>query len=480
MINIKFEPPSDLLEEFFNDRSNSCFIRGPLGSAKTQTTIFKLMVMMQEQEPNPQGVRPSRLFVIRNTYPDLITTTIKDWAAATRMIANVKMTHPPTQFLKYRMPDHTWIECDVIFVALDREEHVRKIRGTQGSFAWLNETKELPLAVVEMIDARLGRFPSIPLAGVECSHGGMIVGDTNAPDEDHWYMTHEKNPPKGWKFIVQPGAVIKVNDEWIVNPVAENIHNLPDGYYDKLLQGKREEWIKVNLANIPGTAVDGKPIWEEFEKDIHVREFEVDPGKPVLFGCDWGLTPAMVLAQETGGQLRVFDEIVTEKFSAEELAEAAKVRLGLMWPELKWGHGWGDPSGTSGSQADKKTPFMIMQAHGFRIQPTFTNDFGMRRDAVGNRLKRMAPGGKPAFVVHPRCTILKKGLGGHYCFRRMKIAGDEKYHDVPDKNMYSHICESLQYLSLGIGDGDTVLGFDDDDWNVPQPRIIRINRKRAS
>jgi hypothetical protein len=479
-VNLKFQPPSDLLQEYFEDRSSVCFIRGPLGSAKTQTSIMKLMVMMAEQTPNSDGVRPTRLFIVRNTYPDLLTTTIRDWQAITRDIAPVKLGHPPSQLLKYRLPDRTLVECDVVFIALDREDHVRKLRGAQGTFAWLNETKELPVAVLSMMDARLGRYPSRALAGIDCDHAGKIIGDTNSPDDDHWYAVKETDTPKGWKFFIQPGAVRQKDGEWVVNPSAENIRNLPPGYYEKLLQGKSEDWIKINLANELGTSTDGKAIWPEFNQFVHVKEFEVHPDEPILYGVDFGLTPAMAMAQEVNGQIRIFDEVVTQNYSAEELAEEAHRRRAVEWPHLKWGHGWGDPAGNQGSQADKKTPFHMLQAARFDIIPAPSNDFGLRRDAVANRLRRLGTNGEPALIIHPRCSVLKKGCAGYYCFRRMRVVGDEKYRDVPDKNMYSHICEALQYLSLGLGDGDLLLGGGGyngySNWDEPINNIKRSQR----
>jgi hypothetical protein len=484
VIKIRFEPPSDILEDYFLDRSTVSFIRGPLGSAKTQTTILKLLCMMQEQEPNDKGIRPTRLFIIRNTYPDLLTTTIRDWAAVTRDIAPIKMAHPPTQLISYAMGDGTTVECDVLFIALDREEHVRKLRGAQGTIGWLNETKELPKSVLSMLDARLGRYPSRALAGVDCSHEGRIVGDTNAPDDDHWYAIHEGDAPKNWKFFVQPGAVEKIDGIWVPSSRAENTQNLPEGYYEKLIHGKSEEWIKVNLANMFGSSADGKPVYEEFNVDTHVRKFEVLPDLPIIYGVDFGLTPAMVMAQELNGQLLVFDEIVTENFSAEELAELAKERRATDYPWLRWGHGWGDPAGAQGSQADKKTPFMMLQANKFDIIAAPSNDFGLRRDAVGSRLRKLTMTSEPSILIHPRCKVLKKGMAGHYQYRRVKVSGDEKFHDVPSKNIYSHICEALQYLSLGIGDGDVLMGGDGygqyTDWNVPvnvaKRRITRARR----
>ena len=34
---------------------------------------------------------------------------------------------------------------------------------------------------------------------------------------------------------------------------------------------------------------------------------------------------------------------------------------------------------------------------------------------------------------------------------------EERYVDKPDKNEWSHVCESLQYLLLGAGEGRALL-----------------------
>ena len=70
------------LDEYIHDfDTRNLFIMGPLGSGKTYASLIKLMRWMQIQEPNPQGVRPTRFLAIRNTYPDLMGTTVKDFQA---------------------------------------------------------------------------------------------------------------------------------------------------------------------------------------------------------------------------------------------------------------------------------------------------------------------------------------------------------------------------------------------------------------
>ena len=52
---------------------------------------------------------------------------------------------------------------------------------------------------------------------------------------------------------------------------------------------------------------------------------------------------------------------------------------------------------------------------------------------------------------------------GGFQFRRMKVSGDERFTDEPDKNAYSHPVEAAEYLMLGEGEGQMALmpaGYD--------------------
>ena len=72
-------------------------------------------------------------------------------------------------------------------------------------------------------------------------------------------------------------------------------------------------------------------------------------------------------------------------------------------------------------------------------------------------LNRMVDG-LPGFVLSPTCKVLRKGFAGGYHYRRVKVTGDERYHDKPDKNAFSHPHDALQYLLSGAGEGRTALG----------------------
>ena len=55
---------------------------------------------------------------------------------------------------------------------------------------------------------------------------------------------------------------------------------------------------------------------------------------------------------------------------------------------------------------------------------------------------------------------------GGFCYKRRKVVGSERFHESPDKNLYSHVVEALEYALLGEGEGVAALTpadhFDDD------------------
>jgi hypothetical protein len=70
-------------------------------------------------------------------------------------------------------------------------------------------------------------------------------------------------------------------------------------------------------------------------------------------------------------------------------------------------------------------------------------------------------------LISPKAKLIRKGLAGGFQFRRLKVAGDERYTDEPDKNMYSHPVEALEYVMLGEGEGDAALLPTDYDEDEP-------------
>ena len=464
------DPRNPVLNRYMASNARVSIIRGPLGSGKTVGTITgPLLRHMIEQEPNSDGVRPTKGLAIRNTYADLMQTTLADFQHVFGDIAKVKRggLEPPTAHVAFGLPDGTRVESEVVFLALDREDSVRKLRGYNISFVWMNETKELQKAVFDMADLRHGRYPSIASQGVNCTWHG-IMGDSNSWDEDHWLWPLATNPPEDWKFFHQPGGLERdglQNDgsvKWKANPNAENFANLPERYYERGMAGKDESWIAVNLGNEYGFTIDGEPVWREFIDSKHVPEEPIayDRELPLLLGVDFGRTPACAILQyqPAVGRYSVIDEFVSEGMSASVFAPELRLYLGREYPQATF-RGWGDPAGDRAGQTVETTPIQVMNAAGIPIQPAPTNEMLLRRSAVIAPLKRLAMDGRPALMISSKAKILRKGAAGGFCYRKLNVSGDARYGETPDKNFYSHVCESLEYALLGEGEGVATLHY---------------------
>lgn len=456
-------------------------IRGPIGSGKSTGCCWEIFRRAQEQKPDEHGVRRTRWAVVRNTYRELQDTTHKTWDT---WFGDTEIGHwspgDMTHWLRFPLPDGTTVEAEILFRALDRPKDVKKLLSLDLTGAWVNEAREVPKAVIDALQGRVGRFPAMKDGGP--TWFGLLL-DTNSPDRDHWWAilaegdtstpsnrelvesvhrTRDELRKQGllgaaqelFAFFAQPGGE---------SPKAENTKYLPPGYYTRLKAGKRPEWIKVYVENEYGFVADGRPVFPEFREGLHARaDLAVDPRRTVHVGIDFGLTPAAAIGQrDLLGRWTVVHEVVTENMGAVRFAELLKRELADLFPKCKFEF-TGDPAGDDRSQVDERTPFMVLQAAGIEVKPAPTNDPVVRVETVARAMGRLVDG-EPALLVDKSCTVLIRGLAGGYNYKRLQVAGDERYHDKPDKNRFSHVCDALQYMLLGAGEADAILYPESED-----------------
>lgn len=453
---IKFGASGEILHRFVQSRKRHKIIIGPLGSGKTTTTIQHLMELIVSQKVNQEKIRKSRWVAIRNTYPDLETTTIPDFLEIfTEDFGILKKSNPPVWSGNFKLRDDTYVKSEVIFLALDQPEDIKKLRGTQFTGGWCNEIKEIPKEIYDMLDGRIGRFPSRAELGAYY-HG--ILGDTNAPDEDHWLFEMHENCPENTDIFIQPGGVYWLNGEWVLNPRAENLNLLPEGYYANVIQGKKKDWIQVNIANEFGSVKSGKPVHSDFSRDFHVSErpLPIEPGAIIYVGIDFGRTPAATFGQFINNQWRILREIVTEDMGAHKFGGILRRFMNREFENMKF-EIYGDPSGDDPGQNNDDTAFMMLEAQGITAFPCYTNLFSLRSGALDNLLCTVNEG-QPAIILDPSCKKLISGLNGGYQFKRLQVSGEAMYKEKPNKNMHSHVCESCHYLLIGAGEADSVMG----------------------
>lgn len=432
--------------KFHRDDSFVRALIGPIGSGKSVACCSELMRLAHEQAPGPDGIKRGRGCVVRNTYRELKDTTIRTW----------NDWFPPEAVGRWDEVNMTLhiidvdLRVEILFRALDHLKDIKKLLSLELSWAWLNEAREIPKPVLDMLQGRVGRYPRVRDGGVTQA---CIILDTNPCDEDHWfYRVFEEEDNDGFAIHHQPSGMSRY---------AENLPNLPPSYYERLSPGHDVEWVNVYVHGRYGFVMDGKPVYPMYQDDVHVsaEPLQYMPGETLYIGMDFGLTPAAAFLQRSQlGQWKAIDEIVTEDTSTVEFSRLLNAKL---QGEYKLAIGnvelWGDPAGDIRAETDKETPFSILRANHIEALPTYTNDTVIRRESMNSQLTRLAMNGEPGFVVSPRCRMLRKGLAGGFKYRRMQITGEERYHDVPEKNIYSHICEAAEYGLLGAGEGDRLI-----------------------
>lgn len=440
---------SPTLDAFHCDDQFVRAIMGPVGSGKSVACSMEAVMRANGQLPlKGSNIRPTKFAIVRNTYRELEDTTIatfQQWVPP-EMGEWKSSTHTFTAGWPHPSGDGTEVETEVIFRALDTPKDARKLLSLELTGAWFNEAREIPWGVIDLMQTRVGRFPPYKQGGANWN--GIWI-DTNPPDEDSkMYEVFEEMKPEGYRLFRQPGGIA---------PGAENVHNLIPEYYDRLTKGKSADWINVYVHANYGFVLDGKPIYPEYHDRLHCSDTIIPyiENEPLLLGMDFGLTPACVFVQQHAGTYYVIDEVVTEDMGAVSFIKEVSRRLRSTYRSSKV-IGWGDPAGDQRSPIrEQESVFKIIRQAGVPIDasPDASNDPIIRRESVAKLLSSIGFAGVPRLVISPNCKFLRKGMRGGFAYRRLQVAGTERYRDTPDKNIYSHVCEALEYLMVGLGEG---------------------------
>jgi len=441
---------------------DSIFITG--NSGKSVACTMEVFSRALEAPPF-EGVRRSRWAFVRSSYPELISTTMKTWSdwVPTQLcpitfgtVISGRMIAP--------LADNTKVDLEIIFLSMDREEDVRKMKSLELTGVWFNEAGELLKSSVEAGISRTGRFPGKLDGGAGRWFGA--IADTNPPSDDSWwYEWAEVTKPQGYEFFSQPPAVIRLppkkpgdppqyvpNDGTHGLSPAENVEwqNLGFDYWLRMVPGRDEEWIKVFLQGQYGTVLDGKPVYGNLFNDaLHTAPEPLTPirGLPLLLGWDYGLNASCVFVQFTPkGEMLVLDEVTTDGGIQQCVREKVRPLLNGKYAGMRV-FSVGDPAGQARTQTTEQTCMQLLAEEGIPTESAPTNEFVARREAVTWFLTRMVEG-KPVFRLSPTCEMIRKGFLGRYQYRRMHIAGSSRYTDKPEKNDYSHLHDALQYAAL--------------------------------
>lgn len=439
-MSIQYVPPPTI-ELFMLDDSLVRVIVGPVGSGKSMGCIMEILRRCRQQRPDNNGIRHSRWALIRNTMSQLRLTVLADIQQYLGPMTHFFVTDATLQ-LRVPLEDNTVIHADLLLIPLDTKQDVQRLLSMQLTGAWINEVREVPIEVVSALIGRLGRFPS-RLSGGPSWFG--LIADTNPWDEDSPY--HERlvvQPETNWKLFHQPSGI---------GPNAENVENLPPGYYENLMSDRDDGWSDVHVRSQWGTSNAGQAVFRRsFRPDVHVRNIVavVNPMRPLLIGMDFGRTPCALISQvDVFGRVIIYQELTSEGMGLRQfIAEHLKPAL-MVEPYIgKRVYVIADPAGREKSQLAEENAFDVLKTAGLLAYPAATNDID-RRLLAFEKLLTQFPGGEPGLQIsRTGCPTLIRALASQYRYRRKR---DGHLEDKPEKlHPWSDVCDAGQYLALGV------------------------------
>lgn len=435
-------PPTG--EKFMQSDAKVRLILGPVGSGKSTVCVSELFRRCAEMPHANDGFRRSRWAIVRNTNQQLKTTTFATW----------KQWYPPGPFGVWKESEKTFflnvgdIKAEILFLPLDTPDDAQRLLSLELTGIFFNESREIAPELIIAAFSRLGRYPSKAMLPKGTDYWYGLIMDTNPPSRDSWlYEQFEEVKPEGWKIFKQPGGM---------EPNAENRENLPDTYYEDMMNGATEDWIDVHVHGKYGRSLVGRPVYEKtFKRSFHVATQPLrainSANHSILIGLDFGRTPAAVIGQRDAfGRLNILDSIYVENIGlANFLKLHLKPLLAEKFPYSRY-MVIGDPAGWARSQLSEKNAFDVLKEAGFSAVPAPTNDPEKRITAVEDFLSQQVDG-KAMMLFAPEETSegmknLIMAFDGGYKYKRKK---DGSYESSPAKDKWSHASDAAQYLCLG-------------------------------
>lgn len=461
--NLYFEPVPSVMPFFTSDKFIN-LICGPVGSTKTTAAIMKIAYQASKMAKSVDGIRRSRAVIVRNTREMLLDSTIPDFFKWFRPeVAGTWLKTERRFILKFDD-----VECECLFRGLDDANDVRRLLSLQASFGVIDEYVNVSPAIFQALQGRLGRYPDgilvphrpewgidskgNPVKGCVTDDGksnAMLWGASNPPTDGTWWAEFMSNPPENTSIVMQPSGL---------SPDADWLAHLPSDFYERLAEGKDENWVNVFVHGKFGQALDGRPVFPSFRTDFHVAKEPLryirSPEKPLIIGLDFGLSPAATVNQlDMHGRLLTFASITSEGMGITRfIHEKLKPILAERFP----GHPAlviGDPAGSQRAQTDERSCFDILRQEGFQVRAARTNSVQARISAVEKYLSRQVEGGA-GWLIDPGARELINALRGGY---RYKLKKSGEMEDSPEKNHHSHIADACQYAALHA-DGGAMFG----------------------
>jgi hypothetical protein len=413
---------------------------GPVGSGKSAGCFMELLRRAKMQAPNARGERLTRFAIVRNTLPQLRQTCLADIQLWLGPIMNYKVADNTIQ-IRTPLPDGTKVVSDWMLIPLDTPEDQKRLLSLNLTGAWISEFREIPPSILDALSGRVGRYPAKAIAPYTWKG---IIAESNPPDDDSdWYHKLETEKPPDWKLFKQPGGMTEF---------AENVENLPEGYYPLLVANNSSDWVDVHVNANYGKSLSGQAVWRaSFKPDFHVVDQLIEPANniPIMIGQDFGRTPACLFGQvDARGRLVIMRELFSTDKGLEQFV-TTEIRPFIYMHYM--GHrlfAVCDPAGNAKGPIGEESPIKALKRMGFEAFPAVTNDVDPRLRAVEQLFLQQIDGGPALMISGPGCPTLVHALKHSYRYKRKKTGQLE---DRPEKtHPWSDLADCLQYMALSV------------------------------
>lgn len=450
-------PPGPVAATFIQGAEIVPFLMGPVGSGKTNATIFKMLRYVALMPRCRDGVVRAKAAVVRTDYRTLYSTTLATWwqwfpkdYPGGKFVGGAD--RPAVHELTFTTPRGRKIELTVEFKALGDNRIEDLMRGWEGTLAWLNEADLLAESALNFLLQRTPRFPRAADLEAGAVLKPLVIGDLNPPgDPDHWIVKHFiDNPKPGFRLYQQPSGM---------SPQAENVKNLPAGYYDRLNE-TLPEWDKQRFVHGRiGYDRSGLPVYPEFDPRFNLSPTPLKPipGVPIYLGLDIsGLHPAGVIIQRAPNlQVRVLEEFYYGHVGPTRFGEMMAAGLEERYRECPVSLGFYDPSNDYGADkegGEQSWIDIVRKALGVTLVPAPSNEVPFRVESVRNLLMLPISADVRGLIVSSdRCPMLVKGFMSHYRYKLNPDGSVQNRHAPrPEKNDYSNPHDALQYVCSGL------------------------------
>lgn len=487
----EYQAPGPVARAFLNSREPIRFIMGPQGSGKTTAALFDAIACASQMPPAKDGHKYFAGVVIRDTYTNLWATTIRSWHKffpPTVGSWSGGVNRPAIHKLRFDDPVASkaagaprYIYFELHFKALADQSIEDALRGSEYTWAYMNEADRLGEDVLIYLIGRVGRYPGQDMFARPTTFFAAIIGDVNPPDTDSWiYHRFIEVKPELHRFFRQPGGR---------TPKAENIRGLIPGYYDRQVAANAHQpwWIRRMVDGLFGYSREGQPVYEVYDDERHCSDHNLEPirGLRLRLAFDQGIKgPAMLVSQYTPeGQVRLLREFVPGRMGATMFGERSRFFLNTEFQGLDLDEAHAvDPAGLQGSvteDAHFSWAETVQKAMGIVMIPAESNELDLRIDGVSQVLSTDIKAGTPSFIMDPRCLKLRKGFNSHYRYAKRQ-SGD--FDNKPQKNEFADPHDALQYKIMrifglqGIVNGDPrKMGIPAQRANVPAVQAAKAN-----